>query len=154
MFIFSAVKNGTCIYQMYSVKNSLSPMPSLAKSTIKSVKAMFTTFRTAVSCYVCHFSKIYIYQRPVSHSLKFSNCKPKYAYFIYYKCWSFECNVPEILRYSLRNLVMPIFVFFCENVVVIAISELRPGSNEIYENSTFYGPFRFLIFILVYLINK
>ena len=41
---------------------------------------------------------------------------------------------------------MPIYVaiicFFRENVVVIAISELRPGSNERYENSTFYGPFR------------
>ena len=32
--------------------------------------------------------------------------------------------------------------FFRENVVVIAFSELRPGSNERYENSTFYGPFR------------
>ena len=51
--------------------------------------------------------------------------------------------------YSRRNLVMPIFVFR-ENVVVIAISELRPGSNDRYENSTFYGPFRFLIFILVF----
>ena len=39
--------------------------------------------------------------------------------------------------------------FFRENVVVIAFSELRPGSNERYENSTFYGPFRFLIFILI-----
>ena len=38
--------------------------------------------------------------------------------------------------------------FFRENVVVIAFSELRPGSNERYENSTLYGPFRFLIFIL------
>ena len=35
--------------------------------------------------------------------------------------------------------------FFRENVVVIAFSELRPGSDERYENSTFYGPFRFLI---------
>ena len=43
--------------------------------------------------------------------------------------------------------------FFRENVVVIAFSELRPGSNERYENSTFYGPSRFLIFILKYLIN-
>ena len=33
------------------------------------------------------------------------------------------------------------FRFFHENVVVTAISELRPGSNERYENSTFYGPF-------------
>ena len=46
---------------------------------------------------------------------------------------------------------MPIYVcsknqFFRENVVIIAFSELRPGSNERYENSTFYGPFRFLIF--------
>ena len=40
--------------------------------------------------------------------------------------------------------------FFRENVVVIAFSELRPGSNERYENSTFYGPFRFLIFILIF----
>ena len=38
---------------------------------------------------------------------------------------------------------MPIFVFF-------VISELRLGSNERYENSTFYGSFRFLIFILVF----
>ena len=40
--------------------------------------------------------------------------------------------------------------FFRENVVVIAFSELRPGSNERYENSTFYGPFRFLIFIFIF----
>ena len=40
--------------------------------------------------------------------------------------------------------------FFRENVVVIAILELRPGSNERYENSTFYGSFRFLIFILIF----
>ena len=39
--------------------------------------------------------------------------------------------------------------FFCENVVVIAFSELRPESDERYENSTFYGPFRFLIFIFI-----
>ena len=49
---------------------------------------------------------------------------------------------------------MPIYVakisFFRENVVVIAFSELRPGSDERYENSTFYGPFRFLIFILAF----
>ena len=42
--------------------------------------------------------------------------------------------------------------FFRENVVVIGFSELRPGSNERYENFTFYGPFRFLIFILI--LNK
>ena len=40
--------------------------------------------------------------------------------------------------------------FFRENVVVIGFSELRPGSNERYENSTFYGPFKFLIFILIF----
>ena len=40
--------------------------------------------------------------------------------------------------------------FFRENVVVIAFSDLRPGSDERYENSTFYGPFRFLIFILIF----
>ena len=40
--------------------------------------------------------------------------------------------------------------FFHENVVVIAFSKLRPGSNERYENSTFYGPFRFLISILLF----
>ena len=47
---------------------------------------------------------------------------------------------------------MPIYVaqFFRENVVVITFSELRPGSNERYENSTVYGPFRFLIFILTF----
>ena len=49
---------------------------------------------------------------------------------------------------------MPMYVaknsFFCENVIVIAFSELRQGSNERYENSTFYGPFRFLIFILTF----
>ena len=39
--------------------------------------------------------------------------------------------------------------FFRENVVGLGVSELRPGSNERYENSTFYGPFRFLIFILI-----
>ena len=33
--------------------------------------------------------------------------------------------------------------FFRENVVGIAFWELRPGSNERYDNSTFYGPFRF-----------
>ena len=64
----------------------------------------------------------------------------------------FESQVHLLLlvpkQYSRRNLVMPIFVF-CENVVVIAISELRPGSNERYGNSTFYGPFSFLIFILI-----
>ena len=41
-------------------------------------------------------------------------------------------------------------LFFHENVVVIAFSELRPGSNERYESSTFYGPFRFLIFIHIF----
>ena len=41
--------------------------------------------------------------------------------------------------------------FFRENVIVIAFSELRPGSNERYENSTFYGPFRFLIYIHPYI---
>ena len=49
---------------------------------------------------------------------------------------------------------MPIYVaiisFFCTNVVVIAISELGPVSNERYENSTFYGLFRFLIFIVIF----
>ena len=40
--------------------------------------------------------------------------------------------------------------FFRENVIVIAFSELRPGSNERYENSTFYGRFRLLIFILIF----
>ena len=40
--------------------------------------------------------------------------------------------------------------FFRENVFIIAFSELRPGSNERYENSTFYGPFRFLVFILIF----
>ena len=48
---------------------------------------------------------------------------------------------------------MPIYVakisFFCENVVVIGFSELRPGSNERYENPTFYGLFKFLIFNLI-----
>ena len=49
---------------------------------------------------------------------------------------------------------MPIYVakisFFRENVVIIAFSELRSGSNERYENSTFYGSFRFLIFIFIF----
>ena len=40
--------------------------------------------------------------------------------------------------------------FFCENFVVKPFSELRPESNERYENSTFYGPFRFLIFFLIF----
>ena len=39
---------------------------------------------------------------------------------------------------------------FRENVVVIGFSELRPVSNERYENSTCYGPFQFLIFILIF----
>ena len=43
---------------------------------------------------------------------------------------------------------MPIYVakisFFRENVVGIGFSELRPGSNERCENSTFYRQFRFL----------
>ena len=42
------------------------------------------------------------------------------------------------------------FGFFRENVVVNASSELKPVSNERYENSTFYGSFRFLIFILIF----
>ena len=37
------------------------------------------------------------------------------------------------LLYSRCNLVIPIFVFR-KNVVVIATSELRPVSNERYEN--------------------
>ena len=50
---------------------------------------------------------------------------------------------------------MPIYVcskkqFFRENVAIIAFSELRPGSNERYENFTFYCPFRILIFILIF----
>ena len=49
---------------------------------------------------------------------------------------------------------MPIYVakisFFCENIVVIGFSELRPGSNERYENSTFYALLKFLIFILIF----
>ena len=53
------------------------------------------------------------------------------------------------LLYSRCNLVIPIFVFR-KNVVVIATSELRPVSNERYENYTFYGLFRFLIFILIF----
>ena len=52
------------------------------------------------------------------------------------------CIVDEIQSYQ--------FSFFRENVDIIVISELRPGSNERNENSTFYGPFRFLIFILVF----
>ena len=40
--------------------------------------------------------------------------------------------------------------FFRENVGDIAFSELIPRSNERYENSTFYGPFRFLIFIVTF----
>ena len=59
-----------------------------------------------------------------------------------------------VVWYGLGNLDVPIYVaiisFFRENVVVIAFSELRPGSNERYENSAFYGPFRFLIFILIF----
>ena len=50
---------------------------------------------------------------------------------------------------------MPIYVtkisFFVKTLsVVIAFSELRPGSNERYDNSTFYGPFRFSNFILIF----
>ena len=41
-------------------------------------------------------------------------------------------------------------MFFRENIVVIARSELKPVSNERYENSTFYGLFRFYIFILIF----
>ena len=36
-----------------------------------------------------------------------------------------------------------------KTLLILAISDLRPGSNERYENSTFYGPFRFLIFVLI-----
>ena len=62
---------------------------------------------------------------------------------------------PSLDKYGCCNLDIPIYVakisFFGENVVVIAFSELRPGSNERYENSTFYGPFEFLIFILIFI---
>ena len=58
------------------------------------------------------------------------------------------------MLYDCCNLDMPIFIakmsFFLENAVVIAFSELIPGSNESYENSTFYGPFIFLIFIIIF----
>ena len=54
------------------------------------------------------------------------------------------------LRKSRRANLCSYNQFFRENVVVIAFSELRPGSNERYENSAFYGPFRFLIFILIF----
>ena len=40
--------------------------------------------------------------------------------------------------------------FFRENIVGSGVSELRPGTNERYENSIFYGPFKFLIFILIF----
>ena len=44
--------------------------------------------------------------------------------------------------YGCCNLDIPIYVaiisFFHENVVVIAISEVRPVSNERYENSSIY----------------
>ena len=57
-------------------------------------------------------------------------------------------------RYGGCNLDIPVYVaiisFFRENVVVIAISELGPASNERYVISAFYGPFRFLIFILIF----
>ena len=54
------------------------------------------------------------------------------------------------LRKSINANLCSKNLFFHENVVVIAFSELRPGSNERYENSTFYGPFRFLIFIFTF----
>ena len=60
------------------------------------------------------------------------------------------CNVR--LRKSRHANICSKNQFFRENVVVIGFSELRPGSNERYENFTFYGPFRFLIFILI--LNK
>ena len=51
------------------------------------------------------------------------------------------------------DLDIPIYSnnqFFRENIVVIESSGLGLESNERYENSTDYGPFRFLIFILVF----
>ena len=41
--------------------------------------------------------------------------------------------------------------FFRENIVVIAFSELRPGSNERYDNSTFmYFSMKWLIYKSIY----
>ena len=49
-------------------------------------------------------------------------------------------------KYSHAN-----FCFFVKTLLLlIAISELSLGSNERYENSTIYGTFRFLIFILIF----
>ena len=43
---------------------------------------------------------------------------------------------------------MPIYV------AKSAFSELRPGSNERYENSTVYGPFSFFIYSSLYFIKN
>ena len=62
----------------------------------------------------------------------------------------YEMNFVVRLRKSRHANICSKNQFFRENVVVIGFSELRPGSNERYENSTFYGPFKFLIFILIF----
>ena len=63
---------------------------------------------------------------------------------------TFRHEHPVRLRKSRHANICSKNQFFCENVVVIAFSELRPGSNERYENSTFYGPLKILIIILIF----
>ena len=54
------------------------------------------------------------------------------------------CKLVFNTGYGGCNLDIPIYV------AIINFSELGPGSNERYENSTFYGSFRFLIIILIF----
>ena len=67
--------------------------------------------------------------------LYFQMCNKHYFHMGYAAKNCLKCSHNIKYMYSRRNLVMPIFVFFffCKNVIVIAISELRPGSNERYK---------------------
>ena len=70
------------------------------------------------------------------------------SHFIPIICLSYLCYKVRLRKSRHANLCSR-NRFFRENVVIIASSELRPGSNERYENSTFYGPIKLLIFILI-----
>ena len=65
-----------------------------------------------------------------------------------------QCNENQsgtvVVIQTCQFMYLAIISFFRENVVGIPISELRPVSNERYENSTFYGLFIFLILILIF----
>ena len=66
-------------------------------------------------------------------------------FFLHFSEWKFMDRFYVRLRKSRHGNLCSRNQFFRENVVIMAFSELRPGSNERYENSI-YGPFRFLIF--------